>query len=141
MYTLDLASLLTKQLIKFRSLNQHQLAGHVANLDFWSGEVSHVLAVMQGYRRRFQAMKDAQRVNASARKLEEFYVEYDPEITTAPRRPNPMPDADLEAAQHALTKAWRDFIVRCCRETLLTPDTAKTVCTNLGISLQSEDLL
>ena len=34
-YSSDIASILAEQLARFVTLNPHQLAGHVPNLDFW----------------------------------------------------------------------------------------------------------
>jgi hypothetical protein len=42
-YSSDIAMLLAEQLAKFATLNRHQLAGQVANIDFWLGEVRHCL--------------------------------------------------------------------------------------------------
>ncbi len=47
-YSSDITKILTDQITKFVTLNRHQLAGHVANLDFWTGEVRHCLNVIDG---------------------------------------------------------------------------------------------
>jgi hypothetical protein len=51
--------LVTAQLAKFATLNRHQLAGQVANLDFWLAEARHWLDVIDGYRPRFERLKAA----------------------------------------------------------------------------------
>ncbi len=45
---------------RFVTLNTHQLAGHVANLDFWVSEARHALEVIDGYEPRFRRMKAGQ---------------------------------------------------------------------------------
>src|SRR3954471_15220205 len=44
----DMAKLVADQLSRFVTLNRHQLAGQVANLDFWLAEVRHALSVIDG---------------------------------------------------------------------------------------------
>jgi hypothetical protein len=56
-YSSDVTRTLTVQITKFVTLNRHQLAGHVASLDFWIAEVRHCLGVIDGYDRRFEQMK------------------------------------------------------------------------------------
>lgn len=41
-------------------LHVHQLAGHVANLEFWMDEVRHALGAIDGYEERFSRMSSAQ---------------------------------------------------------------------------------
>jgi hypothetical protein len=66
-YSSDITKTLTVQITKFVTLNPHQLAGHVANLDFWMAEVRHCLDVIDGYDRRFDEMKTAQMKHISER--------------------------------------------------------------------------
>src|SRR3954471_14676429 len=56
----DMAKLVAEQLSRFVTLNPHQLAGQVANLDFWLAEVRHALAAIEGYGMRFVRMEAAQ---------------------------------------------------------------------------------
>ena len=58
-FSTKLAKLVADQLARFVTLNRHQLAGQVANLDFWLDQVRHGLAVVDGYGRRFQRLKAA----------------------------------------------------------------------------------
>ncbi len=55
-FSTDLAELVTRQLSRLVTLNQHQLAGQVANLGFWLAQVQHALAVIDGYGVRFLRM-------------------------------------------------------------------------------------
>ena len=66
---------LTVQITKVVTLNRHQLAGHVANLDFWVAEVRHCLDVIDGYDRRFEQMKAAQTAHISENGTVEFRLD------------------------------------------------------------------
>src|SRR5262245_28135841 len=59
-FSTDMAKLVADQLSRFVTLNRHQLAGQVANLDFWLAQVRHALAVIEGYGSRFVRMHAAQ---------------------------------------------------------------------------------
>ena len=59
-YSAEICRTLRETLDRFVTLNPHQLAGHVANLDFWLAEVRHCSDVVEGHRDRFEAMKAAQ---------------------------------------------------------------------------------
>ena len=58
-YSTEISKTLTETLGRFATLNPHQLAGHVANLDFWLGETKHCINVLEGYRKRFEVMAGA----------------------------------------------------------------------------------
>ena len=59
-FSSDIARLVGDQLSRFVTLNRHQLAGQVANLDFWLGQVQNALDVLDGYGKRFKQLKTAQ---------------------------------------------------------------------------------
>src|SRR5439155_5157227 len=56
----NLAKVVADQLARFVTLNRHQLAGHVANLDFWVAQARHALEVIDGYQERFRRLKAGQ---------------------------------------------------------------------------------
>jgi hypothetical protein len=138
-YSLDICELLTKQLTKFASLNRHQLVGHLVNLDFWTDEVRHALAALDGYRSRFKKMKAAQGKYVSENRVINFDLE-EPYINWAPSPPRAVADQGLKQARQCLVDAWRKFIVRCHKEQLLEIEGAHSACTTLGISFELEDL-
>jgi hypothetical protein len=121
-YSTDLAKLLTGQLTKSATLNRHQLAGHVANLDFWLAEVAHSLAILDGYSGRFQRLKATQKHHA---------------LEGPPRR---VPDAQLKEARRSLCNAAYRFLVRCHNDGLVEQATLQQACDHLGISIQASDL-
>jgi hypothetical protein len=47
-YSTGISGILTKLIEKFVTLNRYQLAGHAANLDFWTTEVLTVPAIPPG---------------------------------------------------------------------------------------------
>ncbi len=48
-YSTSVAKLIADQLLRFVTINRHQLAGRVGNFDFWLEEVRHALEVIDGY--------------------------------------------------------------------------------------------
>ncbi len=59
-YLEEITAPLTKVLSHHAQLPASQLAGHAANVDFWMAEVAHRLMVIDGYQKRFKAMREAQ---------------------------------------------------------------------------------
>src|SRR4051794_7109911 len=115
-YSSDIAGILTDQITKFATLNRHQLAGQVANLDFWTAEVRHALDVIDGYGRRFEQMKAAQMKHVSEHGTVEFSLQ-DPCCTrTSASPPRRVPSKDLGETRRLLCDATYRFLVRCLNE-------------------------
>jgi hypothetical protein len=137
-YSCDLAKLLADQLSRFSTLNRHQLAGQVANLDFWRGEVRHVLDVLDGYPARFAGMRRAQAQYVVEHRTREFDLD-DPdarhyEAHTAPPAPlKRVPDAVFREARDGLCRAVDRFLSRCVRERFLDEPTVRRTREALGI--------
>ncbi|MDY3563580.1 hypothetical protein R5W23_005194 [Gemmata sp. JC673] len=117
-FSTDMAKLVADQLSRFVTLNRHQLAGQVANLDFWIGQVRHVLAGIDGYGARFVRMQAAQ----------EHYVGHNGAITpgtegydprTSPVAPRRVPDRELRQARRGVVDAARRLLERCREERLV----------------------
>jgi hypothetical protein len=110
-FSTDIAGLVSDQLSRFVTLNRHQLAGQVANLDFWLAQVRHALAALDGYGVRFVRMSAAQ----------EQYLATDGGTTECkPSPPRRVPDRELRKARRALTEAAFRFLDRCRREGLIS---------------------
>lgn len=117
-YSTDVARLLADQLSRFVTLNSYQLAGQVANLDFWMAEVRHALAVIDGYGVRFVRLEGAQN---------QFVETHGVEKVTridgiAWRNVNPVrrvPDRELQKARQTLADAALRFLWRCRDEGLI----------------------
>jgi hypothetical protein len=139
-YSSDITRTLTLQITKFVTLNRHQLAGHIANLDFWMAEVRHCLDVIDGYDRRFEQMKAAQTKHTSEHGTVEFSLD-DPCCTQGlappPRR---VPGAEIGEARRNLCDATYRFLVRCFSEELINEDVLRRTCGGLDIGVEACDL-
>jgi hypothetical protein len=139
-YPSDLAKLLAAQFGKFVTLNRHQLAGQVANLDFWLSEVGHCLDVLDGYSHCFERLKTAQRRYVAEHHTREFDLR-DPYDTGAPAAPpKRVPDSVLQEARRSLSDAAYGFLVRCFRDRMIDEATLRQGCDRLGFSIEPKDL-
>jgi hypothetical protein len=139
-YSTDVADLLAVQLTKFVTLNRHQLAGQVANLDFWMGEVAHALSVVDGYHQRFEQLKSAQQGYVSAHRTIEFSLD-DPCCTVQqaapPRR---ISGQDMQNSRRAVCDATYRFLVRCFREGLISDPRLRETLAGFDIAIEERDL-
>lgn len=140
-YTCDMTKLLSDQLAKFAVLNRYQLVGHVANLDFWLGEVRHCLEVIDGYSPRFERLRAAQTRYVSEHKT--VQVDFgDPRQVEGPAAPpkRMVTDSALKEARRSLSDSTYGFIVRCYREGLIEEPAMREACGGLGIGIDPADL-
>lgn len=125
-YSEQIAKVTSDQLERFVTLNRHQLAGHVGNLDFWVGEARHAFEVIDGYQERFRRLKAGQ-------------VEY-----VALHRPMEPPrrvaDANLRDARRSVADATYRFLVRLCNDGLIHESQLRTLCGDLGIGVEQGDI-
>jgi hypothetical protein len=139
-YSNDISKTLTDQITKFVTLNRHQLAGHVANLDFWVAEVRHCLDVIDGYDRRFEKMKTAQTKHISRHETVEFSLD-DPCCIQRPvSPPRRVSGADLGEARLNLCDATYRFLVRCFNEGLIHEDVFRRACGSLDLGVEASDV-
>lgn len=139
-YSSDLAILLTAQFTKFTTLNRHQLAGQVANLDFWFDEVRHALLVLDGYGQRFKRLKAAHTKHVREHHTERFALDDPCCIRGSASPPASVPDAELKSTRRALSDATYRFLLRCFRESLIDERRLRDVCETVGISVDAADL-
>src|SRR3954454_1343197 len=102
-FSTDVADVVAKQLSRLTTLNRHQLAGQVANLDFWLGEVRHALGVIDGYGVRFVRMHGAEEAYAAGH----AGLDFDGHHCTPKQPPPPphrIPDRELQKARKAVTE-------------------------------------
>jgi hypothetical protein len=128
-----MAKLVADQLSRFVTLNPHQLAGQVANLDFWLAQVLHALSVIDGYGVRFVRMEAAQAHYVAV--LDTTVSEIGP-CGPEERRPPPprrIPDRELQKARRALLEAVRRFLERCRHDGLISESHCSEVLKGLGI--------
>jgi hypothetical protein len=139
-YLIELSSVLTGTLEKFATLNRHQLAGHVANFDFWRKETLHCLAVVDDYHHRFDRMKTAQTKHAAEHHTVQFSLD-DPCCTGAPASPpRRVADAEIKSARRALCDAFYRFIVRCYNDRLIERSVLEDTSRSLNIGIAAGDL-
>jgi hypothetical protein len=115
-----MARLVADQLSRFVTLNRHQLAGQVANLDFWLAQVRHALAVIDGYGARFVRMHGAQEQYVAAHGTTEFTPGADFPTERRASPPRRIPDRELRQARRSLTEAAYRFLERCRRDGLIS---------------------
>ena len=127
-YSTNLANLVSDQLTRLTTLNNHQLVGQGANLDFWLSQVQNALEVIDGYGVRFIQMATAQELYVSRHGT----IEFDPSANfptqqraSSPRR---MPDRELRKARRNLVDAATRFLERCRQESLISDSRYEEVC-------------
>ena len=138
-YLIDISNLLTKTLERFATLNRHQLAGHVANLEFWTSEVRHCLAVLDGYKSRFERMKDAQLRYIKDHQVIQFDLE-EPCVRGPASPPTRVNDGEIRETRRQLCEAFYRFLIRCHNESFMSEVTLRDTADSLGIGVEVTDL-
>ena len=143
-YVIDIAKALTDTLRVFTSLNAHQLAGHVANLDFWLGEVRHCLQVIDGYGDRFEQLKAAQMSHVTRKGTFQFELDDDHEhLDSAESIPPPkrnVKDSELKELRRSVRDATYRFLVRCYNERLLEKPVLLSAPNRVDVEVEENDL-
>lgn len=144
-YSIEQAELLATQLEKFTTSYAHHLVGQFANLEFWLDEVTHALSVLENYNKRFNEMRDAQKVWVEAHKtvVSGFCSHCGGTCEFDPRRPEPptrIRSQELEAEKRRLKDAAYKFLLRCHRMGLLDEPELKKLCERVGTSVDLKDL-
>jgi hypothetical protein len=128
-----MAELVAGQLSRFVTLNRHQLAGQVANLDFWLAQVRHAITGIDGYGSRFIRMHAAQEQYVNSHRTKEFSLgaDYPTERRASP--PRRIADRELQKARRALVEAASRFLERCWRDGLISEALYSEACRGTGI--------
>jgi crotonobetainyl-CoA:carnitine CoA-transferase CaiB-like acyl-CoA transferase len=132
-FSTDMAELVANQLSRFVTLNRHQLAGQVANLDFWLAQVRHALEVIDGYSARFVRMDAAQEHYVATHRTTTSEVGPTGPRERTPPPPRRIPDRELQKARRALVEAARRFLERCRQDGLISESQLATAFEGLGI--------
>jgi hypothetical protein len=132
-FSTDLAELVAGQLSRFITLNRHQLAGQVANFDFWLEQVRHALAAIDGYGVRFIRMQGAQELYVTAHNTTEFVLDVDQYTERPASPPHRVPDRDLQKARRALIATATQFLERCQRDELISESQLTKALESLGV--------
>jgi hypothetical protein len=132
-FSTDIAHLVAGQLSRFVTLNRHQLAGQVVNLDFWLAEVRHALAVIDGYGVRFVKMHGAQERYVTGHGTTESVPDVDGYTKRQASPPRRIADRELQKARRELTEATTKFLERCRREDLISESEASNAIGSLSL--------
>ena len=135
----NMAKVVADQLARFVTLNRHQLAGHVSNLDFWIAQARHALGVIDGYQERFRRLKAGQAAYVAAHQTT-VSSPLDPDIKGPPYPPCRVPDASLREARRSVADAAYGFLLRLYRDGLISEAQVRTSCGDLGIGIDPTDL-
>jgi hypothetical protein len=134
-FSTDLATLVANQLTRFVTLNPHQLAGQVANLDFWLAQVRHALDTLEGYGVRFVRMDGAQQQYVAAHGTtvsSKPFIDVDP-VNVAPPPPRRIPHHVLNKARRELLDAAGRFLRRCRDEGMISEAELAAACREVGL--------
>jgi hypothetical protein len=145
-YSTEISKTLADTLTGFVSLNSHQLVGHAANLDFWLVEVRHCVEVIEGYRKRFDAMKSSQVRYVTERGTLEFSHRCGDDFcpicaqgqSVSP--PRPIRDQELKEAVRELRDAAYHFLVRCYRAGFIDEARFREAAESIGTGIDVCDL-
>ena len=143
-YSIARASLIAEQLERLATQNAHQLAGQLANLDFWVTEAADAIRVLHEYPDRFKRLRDAQVawVRAHETKVVGFCpicggaCEFGP---TTPAPPQRIPAEQLAEARSAVQRAGRAYLLRLYRARHLEQSAVRQACDRLDIGVELED--
>jgi hypothetical protein len=135
----NMAKVVADQLARFVTLKRHQLAGHMANLDFWVAQARHALEVIDGYEERFRRLKSAQDRYVAEHQIQTFWPT-DPDIHGPPASPRRVPHGGLREARRSVTEATYRFLVRCCNDGLIPESQLRAVCKSLEIGVETTDI-
>ncbi len=132
-FSTDMAKLVADQRSRFVTLNPHQLAGQVANLEFWLAQARHAAAALDGYGVRFVRMGAARERYVAAHGTR--VSEVGPAGVTARKPPAPrrIPDRELPKARRALGGTARRLLDRCRNEGLISEPPYSAVLDRLDI--------
>jgi hypothetical protein len=132
---------------KFVTLNNHQIAGHVANLDFWKLQTTNALDALDGYSKRQMARERAQKkyinehdtVTEEQLMLQREFPEYKP-IRVAPDR-HRIDSETLQTKRREVVDAFYRFLLRCHKVEFISREEAKQELNDLGIGIEPGDFL
>lgn len=143
-YSIERAALLVGQLERLATQNVHQLAGQLANLDFWVAEAAAALHIIEDYPQRFRRLREAQVewVSSHGTKVSGYCRVCQGACEFGARTPAPpqrTPSDDLARAGEAVRRAMRSLLLRLHAAQLLGEDGVRQVGSQLELRLEPED--
>ena len=139
-FSTNMARLVSDQLSRFVTLNPHQLAGQVANLDFWMSQARHALEALDGYGVRFLRMQAAQEQYVNDHGTAEYLLDAGYPTTRKAGPPHRIPDRELRKARKALIEVAYRFLARCRKEGLISLAQIAAARERLGVGSDGEPL-
>lgn len=144
-YNIERTALLADQLERLAHLNVYQLAGQVANLEFWLDEVDHDLRVIDDYQQRFRRLRDAQMawVKAHGTRVSGYCPHCEGLCELGPQSPDPptrVPSEQMGAARSKVQMSAYRLLLRCHRAGLLDETALRAACERFGVHAEPEDL-
>jgi len=113
-YVRDIADSLTRVLQHGSTLSPHRVAGYAANAEFWLSEIEHCFAVLDGYSRRFYAMRHATNAYITDHPLDPQRADSDTGTS------NNLKDFEIKELRESVATAARAFFRRCAELELLS---------------------
>jgi hypothetical protein len=102
-------------------LPAHQLAGHVANLEFWINEATHALMVIDGYQQRFKRLRAGQAA---------YQLKHGVASTSTPIQRSAK-HLTRQELRRSITEAMERFLASCHSEGLLSAEKLRTALASL----------
>lgn len=125
-YTETIATALTETLTRLSHLATSQLAGQIANVDFWAREVAHGRELLVQYDERFRRQKQAQKSYQEARGAYALQQYQSTSDLSGPPLKRGLKSARIKELDRELVDAFRAFLQRCIAENVLSRDDADT---------------
>lgn len=143
-YTVEIARALVETLRTFVTLNRHQFAGNVANIEFWYDETRHCLSVIDGYRARIEAIKEAQGRYAAVHQTVTYRngdggYENDERYRSVPPARANLSDQELKELRKSVVDAAYAFALRAFREKRIAEREFGTLVERIGTSIDPAD--
>jgi hypothetical protein len=149
-YSLEIADAVSRSVGKFVTLSNYQLAGHLANLDFWMRQIINALDAIDGYSTRQTTLELAQKKYISAHDTWRFSTEQTTLHHEFPEEPACEPgtvrpdrwriDSEtLKRKRREIVDSFYRFMLRCHKERLISGDRAKEALSECGIGVEPGD--
>lgn len=139
-YTIEVAEAVTKTVGKFATLNGYQLAGHIANLEFWQSQLKHALGVIDGYNARQMLREEAQRAYITEHATREFDKEEKYLESSAQVDRHRIGKQQLQSVRRELADSYYRFVQRSHRARLLNKKQAIETLGACGIGAEPGDI-
>jgi hypothetical protein len=146
-YSLEIADAVSKTVGKFATLNNYQLAGHIANLDFWIRQVNNALDAIDGYSKRQRLLEEAQKQYIAVHDTRRFskgelelHSEFPEEPLSGARPDRWRIDSEtVKSTRREVVDAFYRFLVRCHKEKVISDEGAKHALSKCGIGVEPGD--